>query len=174
MLKQVVKQMQRKEEDSRNNCQVGGLHQIIKISCRGIIHILCLSLCGIHPLVCMVMPQLLILVLAIDLYVMEGYQIILLINDQEPKYLFFSYAWCHGWIHMVDIFDIVLSVKYSWWLLESSHEIHFDSFWTRGAWYMHLDLLHGCDNLINQLANKAKVLVWLLFFTIVLFVTSSR
>jgi hypothetical protein len=53
---QVVRQRQRREEDSRNNCQVGGLHQIIKIIGHGIIHALCLSLCGIHSLVCMVIP----------------------------------------------------------------------------------------------------------------------
>jgi hypothetical protein len=46
----------KREEDSRNNCQVGGLHQIIKISGHGIIHTLCLCLCEIHPLVCMVIP----------------------------------------------------------------------------------------------------------------------
>jgi hypothetical protein len=40
MLKQVVQQRQRREEDSRNNCQVGGLHQIIKIIGHGIIHTL--------------------------------------------------------------------------------------------------------------------------------------
>jgi hypothetical protein len=44
MLKQVVQQRQRREEDSRNNCQVGGLHQIIKIIGHGIIHTLCLKL----------------------------------------------------------------------------------------------------------------------------------
>ena len=74
------------EGDSRNNCQVGGLHQIIKIIGHGIIHTLCLFLCGIHPLVCMVIPRLLILILGVDLYVMEGCQIILLTNDREPKY----------------------------------------------------------------------------------------
>ena len=52
MFKQVVQQKQRREGDSRNNCQVRGLHQIIKIIGHGIIHILCLCLCGIHPLVC--------------------------------------------------------------------------------------------------------------------------
>jgi hypothetical protein len=88
MLKQVVQQKQRREEDSRNNCQVRDLHQIIKINGHGIIHILCVCLCGIHPLICMVIPQLLILILGIDLYVMEGCEIILLIKDQEPKYLF--------------------------------------------------------------------------------------
>ena len=34
----------------------------------------------------MVIPQLLILILGVDLYVMEGCQIILLTNDKEPKY----------------------------------------------------------------------------------------
>ena len=34
----------------------------------------------------MVIPQLLILILGVDLYVMEGGQIILLNNDREPKY----------------------------------------------------------------------------------------
>jgi hypothetical protein len=51
-----VQQRQRREGDSRNNCQVGGLHQIIKIIGHGVIHILCLCLYGIHPLVCMVIP----------------------------------------------------------------------------------------------------------------------
>ena len=61
-------------------------------------------------------------------------------------------------------FDIVLSVKYSRWmlativLLESPHGIYFDGLKARGAWYMHFDLLHGCDNMISRLANKAKVL----------------
>ena len=85
MFKQVVQQKQRRG-DSRNNYQVGGLHQIIKIIGHDIIHTLCLCLCGIHPLVCMVIPQLLILILGVDLYVMEGCQIILLTNDREPKY----------------------------------------------------------------------------------------
>jgi hypothetical protein len=34
----------------------------------------------------MVIPQLLILIPGVDLYVMEGCQIIMLTNDQEPKY----------------------------------------------------------------------------------------
>jgi hypothetical protein len=38
-------------------------------------------------LVCMVIPQLLILILGLELYVIEGYQIILLTDDQELKYL---------------------------------------------------------------------------------------
>jgi hypothetical protein len=88
MLKQVVQQRQRREEDLRNNYQVGGLHQIIKINGHDIIHTLYLCLCGIHPLVCMFIPQLLILILGMDLYVIDGYQIILLTDDQEPKYLF--------------------------------------------------------------------------------------
>jgi hypothetical protein len=36
----------------------------------------------------MVIPQLIILILGMDLYVMEGYQIVLLTNDQELNYLF--------------------------------------------------------------------------------------
>jgi hypothetical protein len=56
MFKQVVQQRQRREGDLRNNCQVRGLDQIIKIIGHGIIHILCLCLCGIHLLVCMVIP----------------------------------------------------------------------------------------------------------------------
>jgi hypothetical protein len=83
MFNQVVQQRQRREEHSRNNCQVRGLQQIIKISGHGIIHTLCLCLCGIHPLVCMVIPQLLILILGMDLYVSEDCQIILLIDDLE-------------------------------------------------------------------------------------------
>jgi hypothetical protein len=75
MLKHVVQQR-----------QVGGLQQIIKIIGHGIICILYLCICGIHPLVCMVIPQLLNLILGVDLYVMEGCQIILLNNDQELKY----------------------------------------------------------------------------------------
>jgi hypothetical protein len=35
----------------------------------------------------MVIPQLLILILGLELYVIEGYQIILLTDDQELKYL---------------------------------------------------------------------------------------
>jgi hypothetical protein len=81
VLKQVVQQRQRRQGDSRNNCQVGGLHQTIKINGHGIIHTLCLCLCGFHPLVCMVIPQLFILILGMDLYVMEGYRIILLTDD---------------------------------------------------------------------------------------------
>jgi hypothetical protein len=88
MLKHVVQRRQRREGDSRNNCQVGGLHQIIKIISHSIIHILCLCLCEIHPLVCMVIPQLLILIFGMNIYIMEGYQITLLIDDQELKYLF--------------------------------------------------------------------------------------
>jgi hypothetical protein len=89
MLKQVVQQRQTKEEDSRNDCQVGGLHQIIKIIGHCFIHIFCLCLCGIiHLQVCMVIPHLLILILGMGLYIMQGCQIISLINDflfQEPK-----------------------------------------------------------------------------------------
>jgi hypothetical protein len=81
MLKQVVQRRQRRERDSRNDCQVGGLHQIIKIIGHGIIHILCLCRCGIHPQVCMVITHLLILILGMGLYIMEGCQIILLINE---------------------------------------------------------------------------------------------
>jgi hypothetical protein len=89
MPKQVLQQRQRREGDSRNYCQVRGLHRIIKIIGHGIIHTLCLCLClcGIHPLVCMVIPQLLILILGLELYVIEGYQIIFLTDDQELKYL---------------------------------------------------------------------------------------
>ena len=43
-------------------------------------------------------------------------------------------------------------------LLERPHGIYFDGFQTQGAGYMRFDLLHGCDNMINRLANKAKVL----------------
>ena len=115
MLKQVVQQKQR-SGDSRNNYQVGGLHQIIKIIGHGIIHTLCLCLCGIHSLVCIVIPQLLILILGMDLYVMEGYQIILLTNDQELKYLFrlCILLWMNSYGRY---FDIALSVKYSRWML---------------------------------------------------------
>ena len=110
MFKQVVQQRQRREGDSRNNCQVGGLHQIIKIIGHGLIHILCLYLCGIHPLVCMVIPLLLILILGVDLYVMDGCQIILLIDDQELKYLFrlCMLLWMNSY---GQYFDIALSVK---------------------------------------------------------------
>ena len=86
MLKQVVQRSQNSEGDSRNNCQVGDLHRIIKVIGHGIMHTLCLCLCGIHPLVCMVISYLLILILGVDLYVMDGCQIVLLTNDQEPKY----------------------------------------------------------------------------------------
>jgi hypothetical protein len=88
MLKQVVQRRQRREGNSRNNYQIGDLHQIIKVFGHCIIHTLCICLCEIHSLVCMVISQLLILILGVDLYVMEGCQIVLLINDQEPKYLF--------------------------------------------------------------------------------------
>ena len=37
-----------------------------------------------------------------------------------------------------------------------------------------LDLLHGCDNMVNQLAKKAKVLVQSMFLIMVLFEMSSR
>jgi hypothetical protein len=40
MHKQALQQRQRREEGSKNNCQVGGLHQIIKIIGHGIIHTL--------------------------------------------------------------------------------------------------------------------------------------
>jgi hypothetical protein len=58
----------------------------------------------------MVIPQLLILILDMDLYVLEGYQIILLINDQEPKYLFWlrMLLWMNSYGRY---FDIALSVK---------------------------------------------------------------
>jgi hypothetical protein len=110
MLKQVLQQRQRREEGSRNNCQVEGLHQIIKIIGHGIIYTLSLCLYGIHPLVCMVIPQLLILILGMDLYVLEDCQIILLINDQGPKYLFWLCMLL--WMNLYgQYFDIALSVK---------------------------------------------------------------
>jgi hypothetical protein len=110
MLKQVVQRRQKSEGDSRSNCQVGGLHQIIKVIGHGIIHTLCLCLCGIHPLVCMVIPQLIILILGMDLFVMEGYQIILLTNDQELKYLFRLCILL--WTNLYgQYFDITLNVK---------------------------------------------------------------
>jgi hypothetical protein len=74
--------------------------------------ILSACLYGIHPLVCMVIPQLFILILGIDLYVSEGYQIILFINDQEPKYLFRLCILL--WMNLYGrYFDITLSIKYS-------------------------------------------------------------
>ena len=138
MLKQVVQRSQNSEGDSRNNCQVGGLHQIIKIIGHDIIHILCLCLCGIHPLVCMVIPQLLILILGVDLYVMEGCQIILLIDDQEPKYLFrlCMLLWMNSYGRY---FDIALSVKIQPMnacdhrAIRKLHGIYFDGFKARGA-----------------------------------------
>ena len=163
MLKQEVQRSQNSEGDSRNNCQVGDLHRIIKVIGHGIMHTLCLCLCGIHPLVCMVTPELFILILGVDLYIMKGCQIILLIDDREPKYLFWlcMLLWMNSY---GQYFDITLSVKYSRWILvtialfKRPHEIYFDGFKARGAWYMHFDLLHGCDNMISRLANKAKVL----------------
>jgi len=109
---------------------------------------------------------------------MEGCQIILLITDERPKYSFelCMLLWMNSYGRY---FDIALSVKYSRWvfativLLESSHKFSFVAF-RCGAWYMYLDLLYGCDNLINRLTNKAKVLAWSLYFTMVLFETSSR
>ena len=97
----------------------------------------------------------------------------------RAKYLFrlCTLLWMNSYSQY---FYITLSVKYSRWvfativLLESSHRIHFCGFQVRGAWYTYLDLLHGCDNLINLLTNKAKVLAWSLFLTMVLFETSSR
>jgi hypothetical protein len=56
----------------KKNCQVRGLHQIIKIIGHGIIHTLCLCLYGIHPLVCIVISQLLILIIGMDRYASEG------------------------------------------------------------------------------------------------------
>jgi hypothetical protein len=102
MLKQVVQQRQMREGDSRNNCQVGGLHQIIKIIGHGIIHILCLCLCGIHLLVCMVIPQLLILILGMDLYVMEVIKLFCLPMIKSQN-IYFSYACSCEWIYMADI-----------------------------------------------------------------------
>jgi hypothetical protein len=58
----------------------------------------------------MVIPQLLILILGMDLYVSEGSQIILLINDQELKYLFWLCMLL--WMNLYgQYFDIALSVK---------------------------------------------------------------
>jgi hypothetical protein len=60
----------------------------------------------------MVIPQLLILILGMDLYVMEGYQIILLTDDQDVKYLFPLYMLLRMNSYG-QYFDIALSVKYS-------------------------------------------------------------
>ena len=83
---------------------------MIKIIGHDIIHTLCLCLCRIHPLVCMVIPQLLILIPGMDLYVMEGCQIILLIDDQEPKYLFrlCMLLWMNSYGRY---FDVALSIE---------------------------------------------------------------
>jgi hypothetical protein len=58
----------------------------------------------------MVIPQLIILILGMDLYVMEGYQIILLTDDQELKYLFrlCMLLWINSYGRY---FDIALSKK---------------------------------------------------------------
>jgi hypothetical protein len=50
--------------------------------------------------------------LGMDLYVMDGFQIILLISDQEPKYLFglCMLLWMNSYGRY---FDIALSLKYS-------------------------------------------------------------
>jgi hypothetical protein len=58
----------------------------------------------------MVIPYLLILILGMDLYVLEGYQITLLIDDQELKYLFqlCILLWMNSYGRY---FDIALSVK---------------------------------------------------------------
>jgi hypothetical protein len=52
------------------------------------------------------------LVIGMDLYVMEGCKIILLINDQKPKYLFWlcMLLWMNSY---GQYFDIALSEKYS-------------------------------------------------------------
>jgi hypothetical protein len=42
--------------------------------------------------------------------------------------------------------------------IRKPHEIYFDGFQARGHDICILDLLHGCDIMINRLANKAKVL----------------
>jgi hypothetical protein len=61
-------------------------------------------------------------------------------------------------------FDTALSVKYSRWMLATivlSERPPWNLFWWLSglwAWYMHFNLLHGCDNMTNRLANKAKVL----------------
>jgi hypothetical protein len=78
--RQVVQRRQMKEEDSRNNCQGRGSHQIIKIIGRDIIYIICLCLCGIHPLICLAILQLLILILDVGLHIIEGCQVVLLID----------------------------------------------------------------------------------------------
>jgi hypothetical protein len=58
----------------------------------------------------MVIPQLLILILGVDLYILEGCQIILLIDDQEPQYLFWlrMLLWMNSYGRY---FDTVLSIK---------------------------------------------------------------
>jgi hypothetical protein len=58
----------------------------------------------------MVIPQLIILILDMDLYVMEGYQIILLTDDKELKYLFrlCMLLWMNSYGRY---FDITLSIK---------------------------------------------------------------
>jgi hypothetical protein len=58
----------------------------------------------------MVISQLIILIIGMDLYVMEGYQIILLTDDQELKYLFrlCMLLWINSYGRY---FDIALSKK---------------------------------------------------------------
>jgi hypothetical protein len=44
---------------------------------------------GIHRMLCLVIPRLFILMLVVGLHIMEGYQLVLLIDDflcQEPKF----------------------------------------------------------------------------------------
>jgi len=51
--------------------------------------------------------------------------------------------------------------------IRKPHGIYLDGFKARGHDICILDLLHGCDNMINKLANEAK-LALLLFLPMVL------
>lgn len=59
-------------------------------------------------------------------------------------------------------------------LWKTHHRICFIVFKSRGHNICVLDLPHGYNNIVNQLAKKAKVMAWSLFPIMVLFETSSR
>ena len=141
MFMQVVQQKQRRG-DSRNNCQVGGLHQISKSL------VMASSILSVYTYVEFIPWYAWLslsslfwsLVWIFMLWRVAKLFYLSMIKSQNILFRLCIFIWMnsYGWY-----FDITLSVKYSQLmlativLLESLHGIYFDGFKARGAWYMY-------------------------------------
>ena len=150
MFKQKVQPNWRRREGLRDDIQIWGLHQIIKIICHCIIHMLykchiCLYH-GVHPIICLVTPHILILTLG-SIWVFISWRVVtkllcILINcnhiainfKSRSTYEILMIQFSHSYffiiilviytlmdgLYMADIFIIDLSNMYSPWMFWSS------------------------------------------------------